>query len=588
MPPGGRRMGAVLSPMLCCGAKVAGRDRCGGRCGGAYNRAIHFGDYRLKQQRALFGQYKSNSQRDIYFFALYRLLEACAFVGLLAGNPLTDTFILRNPTLALALGVFYLGFSLAMLLLSRMQPWVQGQALMGICVDIAVAALMIWLLPQASAGIAMLLLFNLAITCVLLPPRAGHMVTALTTAAIVIGYLVEMSDAKVSTRPFAEIAMFVSSYIAVGYLAARIGERVRSNERLAEQRGAEVADLVEINELVIRRMRTGVLVVDADYRIKLANEAASLLLDVDGTEESPHGASLTKLSPELARLLQQWRSSGLDNADPLRLGTDQQEVQPHFARLMAGSSLSLVFLDDTSVASRRAESLTLAALGRFSASLAHEIRNPLAAINYAVQLLEESRQMNEADQRLLQIIHQQCQRTNNIVESVLGLARRERARAENIDLKFYVHRFVQEFRQLMSIETDSVEAITGNQAVLAMADPRHLQQVLTVLVQNALNYGRLPGEPARVRLRVFHDEHKRPTIDVTDRGPGIPEAVAAQLFRPFFTTSEHGTGLGLYIARELCRSNQATLEYLTMPGGGSCFRITLPGPHTLLTGSGER
>jgi two-component system sensor histidine kinase PilS (NtrC family) len=81
---------------------------------------------------------------------------------------------------------------------------------------------------------------------------------------------------------------------------------------------------------------------------------------------------------------------------------------------------------------------------------------------------------------------------------------------------------------------------------------------------------------------VFSDEQKRATIDVIDRGPGIPDAVAAQLFRPFFTTSEHGTGLGLYIARELCRSNQATLEYLTVPGGGSCFRVILPSQHTLL------
>ena len=111
--------------------------------------------------------------------------------------------------------------------------------------------------------------------------------------------------------------------------------------------------------------------------------------------------------------------------------------------------------------------------------------------------------------------------------------------------------------------------------------PRHLQQVVTVLVQNALNYGRLPGESARIRVRVFNAEG-RPTLDVMDRGPGIPDAVAAQLFRPFFTTSEHGTGLGLYIARELCRANQARLDYIPVPAGGSCFRLVLPGPHTLL------
>ena len=181
-------------------------------------------------------------------------------------------------------------------------------------------------------------------------------------------------------------------------------------------------------------------------------------------------------------------------------------MQPRFARLLAGSDLSLVFLDDASVVSRRAESLTLTALGRFSASLAHEIRNPLAAINYAVQLLEESRSIIDGDRRLLQIIHQQCQRTNGIVESVLGLARRERASPEHVDLNGYVRRFVDEYQQNMSIETDSLETVIGAKPVPALVDQRHLQQVLTVLVHNALNYGRLPGEPARVRLRVFQVE----------------------------------------------------------------------------------
>jgi two-component system sensor histidine kinase PilS (NtrC family) len=116
--------------------------------------------------------------------------------------------------------------------------------------------------------------------------------------------------------------------------------------------------------------------------------------------------------------------------------------------------------------------------------------------------------------------------------------------------------------------------------VPALADPRQLHQVLVALVHNALTYGRLPGQPARVTLHIAQPHG--PQIDVMDRGPGIPETVAAQLFRPFFTTSGHGTGLGLYIARELCRANQATLEYVPMPGGGCCFRIRLAGPHSLL------
>ncbi|MFT3762474.1 MAG: ATP-binding protein [Pseudoxanthomonas sp.] len=532
------------------------------------------------QGRTTNRQLESAPRLDLYFFALYRALEAGLLAGLLA-SPFADMIgQLRTPQLATALTAFYLLFALTMLLLSRRAPWLRVLTLVGVCVDIAVAALFTWLLPEAVSGIAMLLLFNVAIAGVLLPQRLGIRVTVLAAATLAAEYLFEVFVTHSTDRPFAEVVMFTVSYLAVGYLASRVGERARRSERLAEQRGAEVASLVEINELIIRRMRTGVLVIDADYRIKLANESASLLLgagDDDGA-----GRHLPKLAPELARRLQMWRNGWHNDEAPLQLAPDQQEVQPRFARLMTGSDLSLVFLDDASVVSRRAESLTLTTLGRFSASLAHEIRNPLAAINYAVQLLEESQQIGEADRRLLQIIHQQCQRTNGIVESVLGLARRERANPEHVELNAFVRRFVDEFRLSMSIETDSLEVVAGTRAVPGLIDPRHLQQVLTVLVQNALNYGRLPGEPARVRLRVFQADAQRATIDVTDRGPGIPDAVAAQLFRPFFTTSEHGTGLGLYIARELCRSNQATLEYIPVPGGGSCFRVAMPGPGSLL------
>jgi len=434
-------------------------------------------------------------------------------------------------------------------------------------------------LPQATAGIAMLLLFNVAAAALLLPFRWGMLVTALAPAVMAVEFFISLTD---TGRSVAELIMFATSYLAVGYLASQAGQRARSSEALADQRGLEVANLFEVNELIIRRMRTGVLVVDAENRIKLANEAASLLIgdSHDSSNEGP-GIHLPQVAPELARRLQQWRNGWQNDETPLQLTPDQPEVQPRFARLLAGSELSLVFLDDASVVSRRAESLTLSALGRFSASLAHEIRNPLAAINYAVQLLEESKSIIDGDRRLLQIIHQQCQRTNGIVESVLGLARRERASPEHVDLNTYVRRFVEEYQQNMSIETDSLETVIGSRAVPALVDERHLQQILTILVHNALNYGRLPGEPARVRIRVFQVEN-RPMLDVLDRGPGIPEAVAAQLFRPFFTTSEHGTGLGLYIARELCRANQAALEYVAVPGGGSCFRVTLPGPHSLL------
>ena len=537
----------------------------------------------MTQRPSLIANLESAPGRELYFFSLYRVLEAGILAGLLF-SPLSEMLGQpRAPMLGTAVAVGYLLFATIMLLLGRKERWLVPLALVGVCVDIVVAVLITYALPEATAGIAMLLLFNVAAAALLLPFRLAVGIAVLAAVAMSLEFLVGVFGFSSSERPVAEVIMFAVTYLAVGYLAAQTGQRARSSQALAEQRGVEVANLFEVNELIIRRMRTGVLVVDAENRVKLANEAASLLIGDDGGENSNDGKGLhlPQVAPELARRLQQWRNGWQNDESPLQLSPDQPEVQPRFARLLVGSELSLVFLDDATVVSRRAESLTLSALGRFSASLAHEIRNPLAAINYAVQLLEESRSIIDGDRRLLQIIHQQCQRTNGIVESVLGLARRERASPEHVELNNFAQRFVDEYRQSMSIETDSLETVTGTRPVPALVDQRHLQQVITVLVHNALNYGRLPGESARVRLRVFQVDN-RPMIDVLDRGPGIPEAVATQLFRPFYTTSEHGTGLGLYIARELCRANQATLEYVAVPGGGSCFRITLPGPHSLL------
>ncbi|MBD9469950.1 ATP-binding protein [Pseudoxanthomonas sp. PXM01] len=538
----------------------------------------------MRQAQSLLSRLESVPRRELYFFALYRLLEAGILAALMF-SPLGEVLGKpRHEDLGMVVAVGYLVLALVLFFVGRSVQWLVWIVFLSVCIDILVAALITHALPGATAGVAMMLLFNVSAAALLLPRTRMALAVALLAIGGLFGeYLFTQFHDGGTARSAAEVIMFAVSYLALAYLAHQAGQKARTSQALADKRGEEVANLFEVNELIIRRMRTGVLVVDADNHIKLANEAASLLLGDggDGQGADGKGVSLLHAAPELARRLQRWRNGWQTDETPMQFSPDQPEVQPRFARLLADSETSLIFLDDATVVSRRAESLTLAALGRFSASLAHEIRNPLAAINYAVQLLEESQQVNDGDRRLLQIIHQQCQRTNGIVESVLGLARRERATPEHVDLNAFVRRFVDDYQQTLSIETDTLETIIGAKAVPALVDPRHLQQVVTVLVQNALNYGRLPGESARIRVRVFNAEN-RPTIDVMDRGPGIPEAVAAQLFRPFFTTSEHGTGLGLYIARELCRANQATLEYVPVPGGGSCFRVTLPGPHALL------
>ncbi|WMJ70286.1 ATP-binding protein [Stenotrophomonas sp. 24(2023)] len=535
----------------------------------------------MSPSASLIDRIESIPRRELYFFALYRVLMASVIAALLFSPLSSMVGAPDHPHLASWVSGAYLVLSLLLLTVGRSEQWLRPIVVCGVAVDIVAASMLAHALPGASAGISMSLLFNIAAAATLLPLTLSVSLAMAASVATAIEYAWKVTEGGDPTRTLAELAMFTTSYLAVAFISHQVGNRARRNQQLANQRGDEVANLFQINELIIRRMRTGVLVVDADNRITLANEAGANLLGDNDDAAASGRLDLAAIAPELARRLQRWRNGWVQDELPLQLAPDQPEVQPRFARLLAGSDLVLVFLDDSSVVSRRAESLTLSAMGRFSASLAHEIRNPLAAINYAVQLLEEGTGFNESDRRLLQIIRQQCQRTNGIVESVLGLARRERATPENVDLVAFVRRFVVEYKQTLTLETDSLEPIISETTVAAQVDPRHLHQVLTVLVHNALKYGRVGDQPARIRLRVARHERSA-VVDVMDRGPGIPETVAAQLFRPFFTTSEHGTGLGLYIARELCRANQSRLDYIPVPAGGSCFRLVLPGPHTLM------
>src|SRR5690606_22399809 len=256
-----------------------------------------------------------------------------------------------------------------------------------VAVDILHATLATHAIPDARAGIALMLLFNIAASALFVRRRHGLAIAALASLALFAEFLWHGLDPGASARSMANLLMYAVAFFAVAALAHMLGYQMRASQALADRRGAEAADLAEINELIIRRMRTGVLLVDSAGHIRLANESALALLrdDDDVHGHGVHGQTLAQLAPDIALRLADWLRDGKTNDVALTYGPEQVEVLPRFARLRAHSDNTLVFLDDTSMLSRRAESITLAAMGRFSASLAHEIRNPLAAINYATQ-----------------------------------------------------------------------------------------------------------------------------------------------------------------------------------------------------------
>jgi two-component system, NtrC family, sensor histidine kinase PilS len=519
------------------------------------------------------------NRREIYFFNLFRVLQATVIVALVFSPFAMDWVQMDHPLLGRSSALVYLLLAgYALLQTRRWRNNLPFKVAAVLTLDIAATTISLFSIANPPTAIAMLLLVNVGAGALLLPPRLAGFFAALAALGVLgqclYGRAVEHED-----RNLLEAGLYGLSYFATATLCIVLGKQMRETEALAEQRGIDLANLAQINELIIRRMKTGVLVVDDANRVHRWNESAWSLIG----NPKPGQRDLGTVAPELSRRLYHWRTTGKIDNTAVGLAEGAPEVIPRFTRLASNDDNNvLIFLDDTSLVSRRAEELTLSSLGRLSASIAHEIRNPLAAISYSAQLLAESEELSEADKRMVEIINNHCSRVNDIVENILQLSRRERSRPESLDLSHWAQHFVEEYKSGNDIGQDQLRAVTQSRHVEALADPQQLQQVVWNLVQNALRYGRLPGEPARVSVVPrLATEKGPPLIEVVDRGPGIPAKVAAQIFEPFFTTHEYGTGLGLYLARTMCEANQATLEYVPVAGGGSCFRITLAGPAVL-------
>ena len=365
-------------------------------------------------------------------------------------------------------------------------------------------------------------------------------------------------------------------------------QRANSRLRGAQQREAVHADaaaqLQQLNELIIQRMLTGIVVVDQSGRIELINAAAVGLLGGHQPQRPLAPRQFLSISPALLRLYQRWKAYPWLQAPTFAAGGT--EIQASFASLdQRDSRRTLIFLEDNRASAQRAQQLKLASLGGLTAGIAHEIRNPLGAISHAAQLLGESGTTDASVQRLAEIIIRHSERLNQIVENVLQLSRQKPAELVRFDLKSWLQKFLAEFSQRPELPA-VIEADTSGPALLVEFDPSQLNQVLTNLIDNALRHSAEHSGARWATLELGTDAASgRPWLDVRDCGAGIGAVAQKRLFEPFFTTSHTGTGLGLYISRELCAMNRATLEYradaqATPPG--ACFRIGFAHPDRVL------
>ncbi len=516
--------------------------------------------------------------KQLGYLNVYRLLLAtlCLALGLYGGHYLQ---INQDQTaLFLATSFIYLLIALASQPIIRWQiGHAERLAYTHFMCDIIAITILMHASGGVHSGLGMLLVVAIAAGSLIMAGEMSRFFAAIATLAVLTEQLIRSNQVHVDDASYTHAGLLGASFFATAILAHNLARRLRESEALAARRGVDLANMAQLTEYIIQRMQTGIIVVDSDNHIRLVNESARQLL---AGERLRNKQDLADFSPELVTQLDQWRCDDSAIPESFRVDKAGSEIQPRFARLQRDShSGTLIFLEDLAAATQQAQQMKLVSLGQLTASIAHEIRNPLAAICHASQLLTESPALPDNDRRLLEIILDHSQRVNTIVRNIMQLSRREASRPYRLRLPPWLHTFADRFRHDHGLTAEQFKVVVKPMDIQVQIDPDQLQMILDNLCINALRHGH-QQEP-RIVLCACHDsDRQRPYLDITDNGPGISEEDLAHIFEPFFTTSRAGTGLGLYIARELCESNQAQLTHLAMPAGqtGCRFRVTFADP----------
>ena len=518
-------------------------------------------------------------------FNFYRLAIALAAAGLaFSGEPIIP-FGTTAPRLFQAAALIYTVTALVSIAtIWRRWPDFETQATFLAFADIALLTLLMHASQGMESGVGLLLLVAVAGASLMLGTRLTVLFAALATIAIGIevnwAFLTggEWIGERWKTDGYTQMGLLGIGLFATAGLTHLLAQRLRATEALAQQRGVDLANLGQVNDLIIQRMHSGVLACDQDGRVHMMNRTARNFLGV--TAEGTPKLMLADLSSDLAEQLHQWQGRVAGGMRSIIRSRSGYALLSRFVPVgeQREDTGVLVFLEDTAALKQQAQQLKMAALARLTASIAHEIRNPLGAISHAAQLLDESANKGEDETRLLRIIQDQSRRMNVIIENVTQLARRDKVNPVKLNLAPWFGDFIHQFTITGKHPVEMFQTI-GITDIAVCVDSDQLQQVVGNLCQNSLRHSPAFSGQALIAFKTGQDKDNRPFLDVVDWGSGVPTDIVDNIFDPFFTTTPKGTGLGLYIARELCESNGGRLEYFPGDKGvGSRFRVTFARP----------
>jgi two-component system, NtrC family, sensor histidine kinase PilS len=509
---------------------------------------------------------------------LYRVL---APLVLLALYPLGGArgFSIVYPQLFFGATLAYLCFGLgSVIVVRRRLASAYVQTILQATVDLTLLLLVLHACGGITSGLGLLLLLPVGGLAFLLPPRSALFLAAVAVIAVLADTIWQQLSGHTDIISYVTAGLLGTVLFVIATAASFVASRMRESEDLVRQKDIDLANLAELSQYIVQHLRESLLVVDAADMIRLINESAAEIL---GDDHAVPGALLGEVSPRLLYSLATWRhSERVENSASSFVAADGARViQPHFAHLGSISpGPTLIFLEDTSLMAERVQQGKLAALGRLSASIAHEIRNPVGAMSHAGQLLAESPNIGPDERRLTNIIHNNSERVSTIINNVLQLSRREATNPTRLSLGDWTDEFLGEFCETMQVPRNRIGFQEVADDLEVRFDPGHLHQVVWNLCDNAIKYGEARGGiSVEIKLGRLNPSN-RPFLEVADRGPGIEPQAVDRIFEPFFTGRKGGTGLGLFIAREMCQLNRAILLYEPRGGDGSMFRVVFSDP----------
>jgi two-component system sensor histidine kinase PilS (NtrC family) len=500
--------------------------------------------------------------KTLRYFNFYRFCISVLLFASSIFNP--SSLMLLTPDRGLfhlALTSFYLlATTISLVGLHYYRQRFNLQLSLHVLIDILVLTLLIHTGGGLRSGLGAMMLVTLAGAGLVGQGRLVLFYAAMATLAVLFEQAYQYMTFDSEMVDFFQSGLFSIGFFGIAISARLLAKSVIANEELARKRGEDLRNQTLVSQRAIEEMQDGVLVLSRDGWVKQHNPRAEQLLGLG----NPAERRLVNYSTELAQGFADWCERAVNEPLLIRAPASGMQLRARFVSTESSERDVLVFLEDMGRLQEQARQLKLAALGRLTANIAHEIRNPLSAINHAGELLQEET-LEPSSERLLRIMLDNTQRVERIVSDVLGLGRRDRTHRELIDLRQSLPVLVDEFSLKEKMLPGVVVCEFSGVAKLYF-DRSHFHQVLWNLLGNALRYSQ--NSSGSIRLQVRNDlQAGQACLHVIDDGPGVDDSSREKIFEPFFTTHSRGTGLGLYIARELCDANGAHLELLDSEQG---------------------